>query len=41
VAAGTVYKSVSVVAAGADCPMILYAVAIYAPISRKGWIILF
>lgn len=36
VLAGTVYKVVSVVAAGADCPSTLYVVAIvYAPINRN------
>jgi len=36
VAAGTVYRAVSVVAAGLDCPSTLYAVAIYPPINNKG-----
>jgi len=37
VEAGAVYRSDSVVAAGADCPSILYVVGIfYAPINRKG-----
>ena len=36
VLAGTVYKVVSVVAAGADCPSTLYVVAIvYAPIYKN------
>lgn len=37
VADGTVYKVVSVLADGFDCPRTLYVVAIaYAPIKRKG-----
>jgi hypothetical protein len=31
VAEGTVYSAVAVVAAGADCPKTLYAVAIISP----------
>jgi len=36
VADGTVYRVVSVVAAGADCPSVLYAVGTAAPSKRDG-----